>query len=247
MKDQYFGDVNDYRKYGLLRAFQSRGTGRLLVAWMLTSDDGRPDGGFRSYLQNSAAWMRHDPELYTGLAALLRTAPNPRVSLIEKSSILPRTYFYSDVVPDRLNERILWCRGLLDAAKEADVVFVDPDNGIEVQSKPIGHKDSSKYATWQEIRDLWQTGCSIVIYQHFRHEPRAEFAAQIESGLRECTGAKFVEALRTANVLFLLVAQPRHEILFQEAVSSFPRYETSKKEERRWLTQFPNYSHCPRS
>jgi hypothetical protein len=44
MKDQYFGDINDYRKYGLLRAIQSRGTGRLLVAWMLTPADGGRDG-----------------------------------------------------------------------------------------------------------------------------------------------------------------------------------------------------------
>lgn len=46
MKGQYFGDINDYRKYGLLRALQSSGEGSLLVAWMLTPDDGRPDGNF---------------------------------------------------------------------------------------------------------------------------------------------------------------------------------------------------------
>jgi hypothetical protein len=45
MKNQYFGDINDYRKYGLLRMLQSSGGGRLLVAWMLTPDDGSRDGG----------------------------------------------------------------------------------------------------------------------------------------------------------------------------------------------------------
>ena len=34
MKDQYFGDINDYRKYGILRALQSKGQRTLLVAWM---------------------------------------------------------------------------------------------------------------------------------------------------------------------------------------------------------------------
>ena len=47
MKDQYFGDINDYRKYGILRALQSKGQGTLLVAWMLTPDDGSRDGEFR--------------------------------------------------------------------------------------------------------------------------------------------------------------------------------------------------------
>jgi hypothetical protein len=49
MKHQYFGDINDYRKYGLLRALQSSSLGGLLVAWMLTPDDGGPDG--RSFAQ----------------------------------------------------------------------------------------------------------------------------------------------------------------------------------------------------
>jgi hypothetical protein len=53
MKNQYFGDINDYRKYGLLRAWQAAGNGTLLVAWMLTPDDGSRDGGSRSYLTRS--------------------------------------------------------------------------------------------------------------------------------------------------------------------------------------------------
>jgi len=39
VKHQYFGDVNDYRKYGLLRALQTPGTLSLAVGWMLSSDD----------------------------------------------------------------------------------------------------------------------------------------------------------------------------------------------------------------
>ena len=60
MKNQYFGDVNDYRKYGLLRALQSMHDGSLLVAWMLTPDDGGRDGGFRSYLHAPDMWANHD-------------------------------------------------------------------------------------------------------------------------------------------------------------------------------------------
>ncbi len=77
MKDQYVGDVNDYRKYGLLRAFQSAGAHQLLVAWMLTPDDGGSDGNLRSYLQKSPRWERFDPELYNRLVAVLGEAPAP--------------------------------------------------------------------------------------------------------------------------------------------------------------------------
>ena len=51
MKNQYFGDINDYRKYGLIRALQAEAQLRALVAWMLTPNDGRRDGGLRSYLR----------------------------------------------------------------------------------------------------------------------------------------------------------------------------------------------------
>jgi hypothetical protein len=223
MKNQYFGDINDYRKYGLLRVLQSTGSGRLLVAWMLTPDDGSRDGGRRAYLRDPGAWMRYDPELFNGLADLLRTAPIPEVSLMERSTLLPRTAYYSAVVPDTARERDAWRRGLLAAARDADLAFVDPDNGIEVRSKPVGRKGSAKYVTWREIRDLWDAGCSILIYQHWRRERRDAFAGRVASELREHTGARFVEALRTSHVLYLLAAQERDEARFREAIVRLPQ------------------------
>lgn len=50
MKDQYFGDINDYRKYWLIRVLQAETGLRVLVTWMLTLDDGRRDGELRAYL-----------------------------------------------------------------------------------------------------------------------------------------------------------------------------------------------------
>jgi hypothetical protein len=45
MKNQYFGDINDYHKYGLLRQLGKGGQLTTAVCWMLTPDDGRSDGG----------------------------------------------------------------------------------------------------------------------------------------------------------------------------------------------------------
>ena len=50
MKDPYFGDVNDFRKYGLLRLLSIQDRLRLGVCWMLTEPDGTTDGRFLSYL-----------------------------------------------------------------------------------------------------------------------------------------------------------------------------------------------------
>jgi len=219
MKNQYFGDVNDYRKYGLLRALQSEGDGDLLVAWMLTLDDAGRDGGLRSYLGAPATWSKYDPGLFAGLAGLLRCARQPSVSLIEGSDLLPRASYYSAGVPDGRRERDEWRTDLLRAAAGADLVFVDPDNGIEVPSRPVGHTGSSKYVTWGEIEALWTAGCSVLIYQHFRREPRQAFAKRLAEELRSRTDGGLVEAFRTPHVLFLLAAQDRHAQRFGDAMA----------------------------
>ena len=55
MKNQYFGDINDYKKYGLLRILTDDHM-RLAVCWMLTDADHRADGKFISYLQDPVKW-----------------------------------------------------------------------------------------------------------------------------------------------------------------------------------------------
>lgn len=218
MKDQYFGDVNDYRKYGLLRLLQSNSKSKLLFAWMLTPDDGGYDGGLRSYLLDPERWQRYDHQLFAGLSSLLRTHL-PSVSMIERVELLPRASYYSKLVPDRRHDRDIWFSELLARAQDADLVFLDPDNGIEVESTPIGRRNSSKYVAWSEIRDLWRLDCSILIYQHFPRKPHNAFALGLAHELRVRTGACFVEAFLTPHVLFLLAAQERHRQQFRDAVA----------------------------
>lgn len=211
MKDQYFGDVNDYRKYGLLRALRAGGLGELLVGWMLTGNDKRCDGNMREYLDRPDRWRHIDSQLYDGLRQVLQTADRPRVSLMHDAKLLPRTRFFSDIVPDERVERAAWRRRMLLAAQGADLVFLDPDNGIEVKSRPVGRKDSSKYVTWSEIEQLWRIGCSVLVYQHFTREKREAFVERLSAELRQRTGAPLVAAFRTPHVLFLLAAQEQHQ------------------------------------
>ena len=89
-------------------------------------------------------------------------------------------------------------------------MFLDPDNGIEVPSKPMGRKGSSKYVAWDEIEALWEQGCSLLIYQHFPREEREAFARRLADKLRARTKAPLVDGFRTPHVLFLLAAQERH-------------------------------------
>ncbi len=210
MKNQYFGDVNDYRKYGLLRSLVTDSGLKLLVAWMLTPDDGGADGSKTAYLSQPEKFGKHDPELYQGLRGFLVRGAGRRVSMIADSHLLAGAGYFSDIVPDASRHREGWFDSLQERARAYDLVFLDPDNGLEVRSKPIGRKDSSKYVAWQEVCELWESGKSLLIYQHFRRVKRPVFIEQMAGELRDRLGAPLIEAFSTAGVLFLLVGQERH-------------------------------------
>lgn len=68
MKHQYVGDINDYRKYVLLRALSAGGANRIGECWMLTPDDGGTDGNKLGFLQQPDRFRHFDPELFDILA-----------------------------------------------------------------------------------------------------------------------------------------------------------------------------------
>jgi hypothetical protein len=220
MKNQYFGDINDYRKYGLLRSILHASGLRLLVAWMLTPDDGSTDGEFVSYLQQPRKWDVHDVVLFQTLKSLLAGERERCVAMIEETDLLPNTDYFSAVTPDQSQERSVWFNSLFEQARGADFVFLDPDNGIEVKSKPYGQKGSSKFLFWREVEALWASGKSLLIYQHFIREKRPQFIQRMLGALRIATPGSLVEAFSTPHVVFLMALQPMHGQFHASIVNS---------------------------
>jgi hypothetical protein len=213
MKNQYFGDINDYKKYGLLRSI-IRITGfRVLIAWMLTPDDGGPDGNLTAYLHNLKDYRYHDPVLFDGLRAMSLATSNRSVGLIESTNLLPKVTYFSAMTPDSAAERAKWFDSLVAHADHSDMVFLDPDNGLQVKSRPYGRKYSSKFLYWHEVERLWSVGQSLLIYQHFIREKRPIFVQRMLEALQQRTPGSLVEAFSTANVVFLMALQPRHQEL----------------------------------
>jgi hypothetical protein len=215
MKNQYFGDINDYKKYGLLRSIVDATSFKVLVAWMLTPDDGGPDGRFTDYLNKPGAYRSHDPVLFDSLQRLLRSNEGRSVGLIEATDLIPKTTYYSEITPDVASQRAAWSKSLLNNLADADMVFFDPDNGMEVKSKPYGRKSSSKYLYWHEVQESWSKGTSLLIYQHFIREDRQKFVQRMLEALSEATPGSSVEAFSTANVIFLMALQSRHHRFHQ--------------------------------
>jgi hypothetical protein len=215
VKNQYFGDVNDYRKYGLLRSIIRAGDLRLCVAWMLTPDDGSTDGKFLSYLEAPRKWMNFDAELFQGIRKRIDSGSARGVRMIERSGLLPGSVYYSGLVPDSAADRDRWFHCLQEAVTPVDMVFLDPDNGIEVKSKPYGRKHSCKYVFRKEIRSLWANGQSLLVYQHFVRQKRFDFVQRMLDELADMTPGSSVDAFSTANVVFLLALQRRHHALHE--------------------------------
>ena len=211
MKNQYFGDINDYLKYGLLRAIIGASGLRMLIAWMLTPDDQRADGNFVSYLENPAKWAHHDPDLFKHLKEMLAQGAPRRVGLLERSSLLPGAKYCSAIVPDSAKDRSTWFQSLLEQSQGRELVFLDPDNGLEVKSRPYGRKNSSKFLFWREVEALWASGKSLLIYQHFTREKRNHFIGRKSEELSHAAPSSLLEAFATPRVVFFLALQPAHQ------------------------------------
>lgn len=210
MKNQYFGDINDYKKYGLLRVLSNSGEISIGVCWMLTESDGRTDGQFLSYLDQADRWQRFDPELFDYLFRQVRVNDERNVLSMEGAGVLPATNFYSTLLSDSIDARFRYFDEMREQFCNVDLVFFDPDNGLEVPSKPIGQKNSNKYLYWHELNKTYSEGHSVLVYQHFIREKRDDFIKRLVDSMRLQTGASEVYVFRTPQVLFLLASQPDH-------------------------------------
>jgi hypothetical protein len=205
MKNQYFGDINDYRKYGILRALQAGSGLPLAVCWMLTPDDGGPDGRKVDYLQDPNRWRGLDPEVYDALAAALRE--ERRTIEVAEQSFLSSAISHPDILSHGSEERDGYFSDLLGRTSASSLVFFDPDNGIEVKSKPFGKQGAEKFLYWAELRRVYEAGHSCLVYQHYPRLPRDQYTRDRARDLGNRLGAPWVATLSTSHVLFLLAPQ----------------------------------------
>lgn len=208
MKNQYFGDINDYLKYGLLRCFADAGI-RIGVCWMLTPDDTRSDGRKISYLQDPERWRGFDPSLFDSLAEAISRGSR-RVRHFQGSKLLPNATFHNSLVPDHTPSRKRWLTTSLRKLGRADLLFFDPDNGMEIKSIPGGKRDSGKYLFWDEIQLAWSKGFSLLVFQHFSREKRDSHVSRLTKQLKEFAPGCIVAPLVTSNVVYLLAFQQHH-------------------------------------
>lgn len=207
VKHQYVGDINDYRKYALLRALSAGGANRIGVCWMLTPDDGGADGGKLIYLRQPERFRHFDPELFDILAHAAGEPERRWLHSIEDSGAIAGAAYYNETLPDDVSGRFVFMERCASEFRDAGLVFFDPDNGLEV-SLPKGRKNSSKYLYLDEVAAFYEAGKSILIYQHFPRVERNAFLASCTERLRGVAPGCAIWAFTTSHVVFLLLVHP---------------------------------------
>ncbi len=222
MQHRYVGDAGDFAKYSLLKALADGDPPLALgVMWYLYPDEGHNgDGRHISYL--SQEFMRQrETEVHDQLRSLVETGSRS-VLAVECAGILPsRTEFYSVPVAisgkprDRLVYRGEWFSSGLRKLKSADILFFDPDNGIETGSLKHSDYRAGKYALWNEIEAAWVAGKTLVIYNHLNRTAPAPIQTERLTAefSRRLPGKPFIVPLlfRRGSCRHLwVVAQPSH-------------------------------------
>jgi hypothetical protein len=196
MQDRYAGDVGDFGKFGLLRhlcgetAQNKHPRLKPGVIWYRVADETHnKDGECTGYLvesdTNDRRFRACDPDLYEALRYIVKTgrsiaalqrvlagqSPDFRAGVL----LLPGGLYWSDVVRHgRIRvtcPRAEWFQGAMKATAESNLVFLDPDNGIECANLRPTQGRSRKYVFRSEIRSLVERKPrpNIVIYHHLDH------------------------------------------------------------------------------
>lgn len=204
MKNQYFGDFGDYQKFSLLKHLRHIGNLSITVHWMKTKDDSSNDGAKIKYLSRPSEWGSFDPEIFKFLDKHIKASKRD-LSLYEKSVHANDIKFINDYV-ENVTTRNRLVEGI-KRDKKSDIIFFDPDNGIEVKSTHA--KNLHKYVTWEDIKVAFDSGKSVLVYQHFSRMNRNKF---INGKLQEFNKSFEVSifTIRAKHSVYFLLAQKKH-------------------------------------
>lgn len=219
MKNQYFGDVNDYYKFGLMRALTGEGAAHVGVCWMLTPDDGGPDGRFTGYLTKPERFRRYDRWLFDQLHQLVLVRDQRDVVCAAQADLVPSARYFDRLLSDDDRSRRRYFQDFWEFAEGSDMLFFDPDVGIETKSTKAGRTGSSHYLYWRELARSFLRGYAVLVYQHFPRVQREPFVQRMAAELFQKTGANKVYSFETSRVVFFLLLSRYRKVALERNIS----------------------------
>lgn len=227
MKNQYFGDINDYYKYGILRILgglrdneyrfkrldsqNTRSKLSIALCWMLTPNDNTSHGNDCIYLERPDLWRNNDPALYD----FIKKNYFQDINVLKEANIIPYDLFYDEELSDDKKLREIYFNNLYRENNYV-LIFFDPDIGMQVESCPNSIKRSSKHLYWDELKECFNNKYSILLYQHFRQGVSVEkLIKDITTKLKDKIGINYFIAFETKGAVLFLIPQKCHYNLFK--------------------------------
>jgi hypothetical protein len=173
MQNRYAGDISDFLKLAILRTL-SPGY-RLGVAWWLYPDEtGNEDSRRIGCLGQPEQWRHFGPQLFDTLGEIVSSGRR-NVRALESANVLTGAMFASEVIPvnDPISGRPLlrqeWLEAVQAAIKEADIVFLDPDGGLERVGQKHRSTSVGRNILPKELCAFARPGRCVIFGDHQRH------------------------------------------------------------------------------
>jgi hypothetical protein len=224
MQEKYLGDSHDYVKYALLRHLHATLNLQLGVNWYLTDrsiDHSTNNDGEKRHHLKGGVWANWDKSLFEQLKIFVR--PENRIlGNVSTHKILPAdTLYFDSIVPN--TDRQQWHENAKSSLSNAGLIFLDPDNGFEVDSAT--RAKLPKYSRFAEACDYYQLGKIVVAIQFARQCDPIKKAIDVREKLCEhaggCARLPVVRGRVAPNILFIFLCPDQYSANLTSALSLF--------------------------
>jgi len=200
MQNRYVGDVGDFVKLALFKAL-SPGH-RLGVVWYLVPNESHNRDGRHVRYLNDNKWRRFDPEVFDALAKIVEIGERT-VAVLERLDFLRRCRFVSDLLPlpkayhERAVARAGWVKKAVRKIRNCDLVFLDPDNGLQPERFRPASERALKSVSFADLSSFTRPGRTLIVYHHHTRR-KGGHAAEIRynADRLRTQGFERVDALR---------------------------------------------------
>ena len=226
MQDRYAGDIGDFTKFGLLKAINDQGLS-IGLNWYKTeplASELNVDGSYKQsdgkHTHFSDEIRDCDPVLADKLSHIAALHEARSIIALEEACLLPNAAYYNE--PISIKDRKQWHRDaqMYFKAHPVDLVCLDPDNGLRVDSVKPNTPRSVKYAFYEEVLDYIEQGSSVLVYNHRSRKPELEYFTDIETRLQ----SEIAKRKLSYQPEILEITFPRYSVRDYIAISACPKH-----------------------
>ncbi len=207
MKYEDIGNTNDYCKYALLRILSAHGLNRIGVCSMFAKEGRRDPARVAGRPRLSQQFRGEDPELFGLMQSINGHSAFDRLRTIRSAEPIPGACYFDDELPNDELNRFSFIRRARHALGQTDLVFFDPDKGME-QSLPRGRTGSNRYVYLDELSLVFGSGKSLMVYQHYNREDRRSFISERVTRLQDAARDASIWRFTAPKYMFLIALHP---------------------------------------